>query len=267
MLFAKRRSPFSPARPSSRFVPDGSRGCPPSKEAHMSWKPLRALPVVALFAASAEAALTPVGGSSADPGFVENHGQIHGPARFYVAGPGSVAYFEPTAVVLDRPPDADGRPGVALRVDFPASPGRVTLTAGEPRPIGTHLYIGKDPKRWRSSVPAYGEIRYHGVAPGADLIYKVEGGRLKYDVVIAPGADPASVELRYRGADRLEIAADGGLEIHTVAGVLHEDRPYLYQEHDGQRVEVRGGYRRVSRDVLGFWASGHDSRLPLVVDP
>jgi len=233
----------------------------------MHWKPLRALPLVALFAASAEAALTPVGGSSSDPGFVENHGQIHGPARYYVAGPGSVAYFEPTAVVLDRCPGADGGPGVALRVDFPASRRPVTLTAGELRPVATHLYMGSDPSQWRSSVATYGEVRYHDVAPGADLVYKVEGGRLKYDVVIAAGADPAQVQLRYRGADRLEIAADGGLEIHSPAGMLREDRPYLYQERDGQRVEVRGGYRRVSRDVLGFWAGEHDPGLPLVVDP
>lgn len=233
----------------------------------MSWKPLRALPLIALCAASAEAALTPIGGSSADPGFVENHGQVQGPARYYVAGPGSVAYFEPTSVVLDRRPGAEGGPGVALRVDFPASRRPVTLVASEPLPVATHLYMGNEPDQWRSSVATYGEVRYRDVAPGADLVYKVVDGRLKYDVVIAPGADPAGVQIRYQGADRLEIAADGGLEIHTAAGVLREDRPYLYQERDGQRVEVRGGYRRVSRDVLGFWATGHDSRLPLVVDP
>ena len=39
------------------------------------------------------------------------------------------------------------------------------------------------------------------------------------------------------------VAADGGLLIHTGAGPLYEQPPYLYQEVAGMRVPVRGGYQ------------------------
>ena len=59
-------------------------------------------------------------------------------------------------------------------------------------------------RAWRTGLDAYREVRYEGIAPGADLVYRVDGGRLKYDVVLAPHATLASVRLRYRGIDRLD---------------------------------------------------------------
>ena len=229
----------------------------------LSW----ALPALLLIAAPSDAALQPAAGISAEAGFVENRGQLHGRARFYVQGAGSAVYFEPAAVVLDRPPAGPGTAGAVVRVDFPSSTRPATPVASEPLRSTSHFYGGNRPERWRSSVPTFAEVRYPEVGPGIDLVYRVAEGRLKYDLVLAPGADPAHAQLRYQGAERLIIDREGALEIHTAAGTLREERPCLYQDIDGRRVEVRGGYRLVSPHVLGFWATGYDSGRPLIVDP
>jgi hypothetical protein len=224
--------------------------------------------VLCLGGPPARAALSPAGPATSPPfqGFLRNAGQVKGPARYYAMGQGSAVYFEPSAVVLDHPPSSQGA-GTVLRVDFPAAPGKPKLVASEPQPSRVNLLLGKDPSRWRSGMPTYGEIRYVGVAPGTDLVYHVAEGGLKYDLVIAPGAELSDVILRYQGADGLTVGDDGTLSIASAGGLFREGRPYLFQERGGQRVEVEGGYRVVSGNRLGFWATGYDASLPLVVDP
>ncbi len=216
----------------------------------------------------ARAALPPAEPVASPPfqGFLRNAGQMKGPARYYAIGQGSAVYFEPSAVVLDHLPSSRSA-GTVLRVDFPAARGRPKLVASDPRDSRVNLLLDRNPARWRSGIPTYGEIRYAGIAPGTDLVYRVAEGRLKYDLVLAPGADLSKAVLRYDGAEGLTVGDDGTLSIGTAAGLFREGRPYLFQEHGGQRLEVEGGYRIVSGNQLGFWAADYDPTLPLAVDP
>src|SRR5437867_3021180 len=170
--------------------------------------------------------------------FVENTGQLAGPARYYAQGEGCSVYFEPAAVVLDRAPTTPGGSGVVVRVDFPAAEATLRLSASEPQASRVNVLEGAEQSRWRSGLSRFGEVSYRGVAPGADLVYRLVDGRLKYDVVLAPGADLGGVRLRYQGVEGLEIDRAGALRVHTGAGVLEEERPSLYQECDGKRVAV-----------------------------
>jgi hypothetical protein len=205
--------------------------------------------------------------SAAQPGFIANAGQLDGPAVLYTRTPDCAAYFEPQAVLFDRPPTAaDGR-GIAVRVSFPASAGQARLEAAVPRRACVNVVRGSDPSQWRTGLATYGEVRYHAIAPGADLVYRLAEGRLKYDVELAAGVSPGRAVLRYEGTERLELDAQGGLLIHTAVGTLYEQPPVLYQEVGGMRVPVRGGYRIAGQRDLSFWAAGYDERQPLVVDP
>ena len=200
-------------------------------------------------------------------GFIANTGQVEGPARFYASEPRGAVYFEPASVLVDHAPTSDGQKGVVVRIDFPASKGRAVLTSGEPTDLKVSSFHGQDPGAWRSGLTTYREVRYDGIAPGADLVYRVDGNHLKYDVLLAPRASLASVRLRYRGVDRLELAEDGALILHSGASLLREEPPVLYQEVDGQRVPVAGGYRVTSNHEVGYWAGSYDHALPLVFDP
>lgn len=198
--------------------------------------------------------------------FFENLGQLDGPALYYARTATGAVYFEPTAMLLDRAPDESGE-GVVLRIDFPQRGKDFALEARQPLEVRSHFFAGPNPGNWRSDLPGFGEIFYHGIAPGADLSYRVSDGRLKYDVLLAPGAELAPVAIRYQGVESLRIGPQGELLLATIAGDLVEEPPLLYQERDHERLPVPGGYRIVSEREVGFWAGPYDRTLPLVIDP
>ncbi len=196
-------------------------------------------------------------------GFVENTGQLRGPARFYALDSRGAVYFGPHSVRIDHAPQSQDGIGVVVDIEFPATP---RLEGHTPLPERVHAFTGSE-SRWRTGLQAYREVRYVGIAAGADLVYRVDAGRLKYDVVLAPGAKLSDVRLRYRGIQKLEIAGDGALLLHTAAGVLREEPPVMYQDVEGRRVSIPGGYRLCGGNQLGYWAADHDRSRALVVDP
>jgi hypothetical protein len=57
----------------------------------------------------------------------------------------------------------------------------------------------------------YGGLTYQNLWPGIDLAYRGTGGRLKYEFVVQPGADPSQIRLAYHGASDLRIDPSGDL--------------------------------------------------------
>src|SRR5947207_5190395 len=188
-----------------------------------------------LFVACMEAAVAPIaraipisepplpGIESAAVGFVENTGQLHGPAEYYALDSRGGVYFGPHSVRIDHAPQSQDGVGVVVDIEFPASRGDLPrLEARAPLPERVHTFAGSG-SGWRTGLQPYREVRYTGIATGADLVYRVEGGHLEYDVVLAPGAKVSDVRLRYRGIRKLEIAGDGALLLHTAARVIREE--------------------------------------------
>src|SRR5207245_9423579 len=62
--------------------------------------------------------------------------------------------------------------------------------SGEARSEATaNYFIGNDPALWRTAVPVFERVRYHGVYPGIDLVYYGNQRQLEYDFVVAQDAD------------------------------------------------------------------------------
>jgi hypothetical protein len=59
----------------------------------------------------------------------------------------------------------------------------------------SNYFIGNDPKKWRTNVANYAKVKYANVYPGVDLVYYGNQGKLEYDFVVQPGADPSSIQL------------------------------------------------------------------------
>jgi hypothetical protein len=62
-------------------------------------------------------------------------------------------------------------------------------------PGKSNYFIGNDPKKWRTNVPNYAKVKYADVYPGVDLVYYGNQGKLEYDFVLRPGADPSQIAL------------------------------------------------------------------------
>ena len=70
---------------------------------------------------------------------------------------------------------------------------------GEERLPGVaNYFVGGDPSRWRVGTATWARVRYPGVYPGVDLVYYGNQRQLEYDFVVAAGADPGPIRLRFQ---------------------------------------------------------------------
>jgi len=214
--------------------------------------------------------------------FEANRGQTHKDVRFLSRGPGYSLYLTAgEAVLVLSKPDPDSKRGarsaqtrpdaptqsVALRMSLVGAASKPLVSGLEAQPGKVNYFIGKDPAQWRTNVPTYAKVHYREVYPGIDLVYYGNPRQLEYDFVLAPGADPKKIVLGFKGADKLEIDAQGGLVLHAAGGDIRQHKPVIYQTIDGVRREIAGGYVRKGADRVGFEVAAYDTSQPLIIDP
>jgi hypothetical protein len=134
-------------------------------------------------------------------------------------------------------------------------------------PDSTSYFIGADPKRWTRDVPHYRRLAWRGVYPGVDLVFYGHEGRLEYDFIVAPGVDPASIQLIFDPLSKLSLTAEGDLAIGRPSG-LRMRKPVLYQRlADGAQHPVGGSYQFGPQRQVQFNIGKYDHRRALVIDP
>jgi beta-propeller repeat-containing protein len=137
----------------------------------------------------------------------------------------------------------------------------------EDLPGKVNYFIGRDPMRSRSNVPTYAKVQYHDLYPDIDLVYYGNQRQLEYDFVVRPHADPTRIALCFEGADRLEVDAQGDLILYVGDGAIRQRKPVIYQEVQGVRKEIQGGYVLTNDHQVSFQVAAYDARRPLVIDP
>jgi hypothetical protein len=173
-----------------------------------------------------------------------------------------------------RKPIAHGQPAprglatvTAIRMIFAGANTTPRVTGLQELPGKANYFIGNDPTTWRTNVPTYAKVRYDDIYPGIDLIYYGNQRQLEYDFVVRPGADPTRIVLGFQGAARLEVDAQGDLVLHTAAGPIRQRKPVIYQEVDGVRTEIQGGYVLTDRHQVSFRVAAYVASQPLIIDP
>lgn len=114
--------------------------------------------------------------------------------------------------------------------------------------------------------PTYQRLLYPQLYPGLDLMFYLGPEGLKYDVLVASGADPSQLRLTYDGHEQLYLDKEG--DLHAVVEGVHwiEQRPYVYQNSQGEQVEVASDYV-LQQDTLSYRLGAYDPRYELVIDP
>jgi len=120
---------------------------------------------------------------------------------------------------------------------------------------------------WHTDVPSYARVAYRQAYPGVDVIYYGSHNQLEYDFVLAPGADPGAIRMRFSGAGRLRVTREGDLVLESRSGRMTQKRPLIYQESAAGRREIGGRYVLLARDTVGLKVDGYDKRRKLVIDP
>ena len=192
--------------------------------------------------------------------FEPNRGQAGDSVQFLSHGRQGALLFETRAAVLRLGDGSD------VTITPEGGNRRPWITAEEPIAGLSHYLLGNDRSRWITGVPHFRRIRYREIYPGIDLVFYGSGSGLEYDLVVAPGADPRAIRLRFQGARRLVLDSSGNLEIQAGKARIEEQRPRVYQEIDGQRREVSGRFLLAGNRVR-FAVGRYDHTHPLVIDP
>lgn len=103
--------------------------------------------------------------------------------------------------------------------------------------------------------------------PASTLVYYGSGQQLEYDLMVAPGADPSLIQIKFDGVQSLRVDSQGNLLLQTPAGEIRQQKPAIFQEVNGTRKEVQGGYVLKTGNRIGFKVSRYDRSKPLLIDP
>lgn len=266
---------------------------------------------------SPTAATTPAAAASAARAtlrFEPNVGQAPAAVRYLARGPAQTAWLDPTGVsiavaagTLDsgrRPAgaavaaaasSAAARAAKATTRPAEAAPIRLSFVGAaataRPVPVGkvpgvSNYLIGRDPAGWHTGVPAFTGLRFANVYPGIDVRYSAGADNgLRFDVLVAPGADPSRLRLRFPAGATLASERSGDLVVRVGSGPpLRLHRPTTYQPSRpssppsdprkpvllpaGQpsRAAVSSSFRVAGHDVT-IALGRYDRTRALVIDP
>jgi hypothetical protein len=133
----------------------------------------------------------------------------------------------------------------------------------------SHYLVGTDRDDWIQGARHFGRIFYRDVYPGIDMVFFFDkGDHLTYEFLVAPGADPTQIALRYTSVEGVEAGGPAVMQVNTGLGVLTDGELVTYQVVDGQRQRVASGFRKLGNASYGVEIlEPYDTLRPLVIDP
>lgn len=221
--------------------------------------------------------------------FEANHGQVDAQVKFLARGKGYTLFLTPTeSVMVLQQREATGEKDTLTVNDPSALPAqasikqavvRMKLEGANPSPAIdgmeklpgiVNYFIGNEPEKWRTKIPTYARVHYTEAYPGIDLAYYGNQGKLEYDFIVAPGADPNQIKLAFDGASEIKVAASGDLLLTMALGNVWLQKPVVYQlSDDGHKTLVAGNYMASPNapNAVGIQLAAYDRHKPLVIDP
>jgi hypothetical protein len=202
--------------------------------------------------------------------FEVNRGQTDAQVQFLARGSGSTLFLTAGEAVLrfQQPAPANATaPETVLRMQFLGAKATPQLVGREELPGKVNYFYGDDPAQWHTNVPTYAGVEYREIYAGINLVYYSHQQQLEYDFVVAPGANPNAIALRFTGADRVGLDAQGDLVLDSAGASVRQHKPFVYQEVNGAKQEIASSYVLQSAQQVGFHVAAYDSKRPLVIDP
>ncbi len=157
-------------------------------------------------------------------------------------------------------------PSSILRFSLSGAYLQPQISAENEQAGNSNYFIGNDASQWHTQVPHFGRIVYHNAYPGIDMVwYSSSAGKLEYDFIVQPGANPGLIRLKVAGADNLTLAA-GNLLINAPGGQIRQPAPLIYQTTAQGMAKVGGVYQVIGADEVGFRLAAYDRSHELIID-
>jgi hypothetical protein len=224
--------------------------------------------------------------------FVENRGQFDERALFSLRAGSQVVWVTRGGITFDLvrnapaaklaappaaapparvgpPPEAKGRDMERLFFTQVFLGARRGFSAEGRSPVATRVnyFIGNEPSRWRTGVPAFREVILSGIYPGIDYRLFARGNDLEQEFIVHPGGDPRAIRVAFRGIDSLALADDGSLVVKTAFGDMREAKPVVFEVRDGVRRSLPAAFRLLGGKSYTFDGVVLDHQVTSVIDP
>ncbi|MGE0529049.1 MAG: SBBP repeat-containing protein, partial [Bdellovibrionales bacterium] len=203
--------------------------------------------------------------------FEVNQGQSNDSVKYLVHTFGYTAYLHNNEieVVTTTGINDDGT--------IQASGQRLQFVGANPNPLitgemelpGVVNYLrGSDASAWLSNIPTFEVVHYHDLYDGIDLIVYSQDGKLQYDFIVKPFADPNQIRMNFADAQSVEINDLGQLILKVDDNELVQTAPVVYQETPDGVVAIRSRYTMAfgTQQVL-ITFTGYDPSKEIIVDP
>ncbi|MCP4437782.1 MAG: T9SS type A sorting domain-containing protein [Aureispira sp.] len=112
------------------------------------------------------------------------------------------------------------------------------------------------------AVQSFQKLTYQEIYPGIDWVIYTTANGLKYDFVVAPGADPSLIQMKFKHHEAIAINEDGSLTLTNAMGTITEKAPISFQEDK----EVITAFA-LDNDVIRFQLEDYDASEVLRIDP
>src|SRR5262249_609792 len=150
--------------------------------------------------------------------FEANAGQTDAQVRYLSRGPGYNLFLTDAAAVLSLHAAGSAQEDV-VRLSLVGANASPEVSGLDQQGGHSNYFLGSDPSKWHTDVPLYSRVLYQQVYAGVDVVYYGNSQRqLEYDFVLAPGADPGQIGLRFDGAAGMEVDGGGNLVLHLAGG-------------------------------------------------
>jgi hypothetical protein len=112
----------------------------------------------------------------------------------------------------------------------------------DPSPIfetksSSNYFIGNDPKNWHVNQPNLNGLFFKNIYNNIDLKIYSSGIKIKYDIVLKPGANIADIKTSYQGAENVKTNNNRSkIIIETKFGIFEESLPEVFQIIDNKKI-------------------------------
>lgn len=163
-------------------------------------------------------------------------------------------------------PELNTVKGHVLRVDFLGANREVEIIPDKTFSEYHNYFLGSDESKWRGGVPLFGELQHKALYPGIDMRMYGSADNFKYDLIVAPQADPSQIAIKYTGADLIYLK-EGRLHVNTSVREIVEDAPVVYQRINGELKQVACEYVLDGTQISFRFPKGYNENHELVIDP
>jgi hypothetical protein len=224
-------------------------------------------------------------GNARPDGFIQNQGQWDSRALYMAHSPGVDSWITKTGVTYDfftqesprwekvavptslQPQwqfQPGHRTGHVIELNFLGLNGAPSAESINPDP-GSLNYVGFQNR----TIPtkSFAEAKLHNLYKGVDIRLYKDSGRPRFDLIVAPGADPSQIHFNYAGASGTSVAAPDTIRVGTQFGPMTVSGLKAYQSSQSDQKNVDCRFSQNGDGSFSFKVGNYDKTKPLVIDP